>query len=163
MTYLYTMCGLDYVHLRNGYEEHETDYGKGVSIERADDLDRVIAAVVILSHARVRGQEVRFLRSLLDKSQADLARDLGVQRVTVARWEGNEKTPIPGAADRALRAVAARALFRGRKWLYLVVDTFSEITDENPEALYLSYLPAEKGEEPSFLPAEQKEGWRAAA
>ena len=38
MTYHYTMSGLDYVHLLNGYTEHTTDYGRGVSIERADLL-----------------------------------------------------------------------------------------------------------------------------
>ena len=162
MTYHYTMCGLDNVRLRNGYREHDTDYGKGVSIEHADALDRAIAEAVIMSHARMRGQEVRFLRSLLDKSQADLARELGVQRVTVARWEGSPTTPIPGAADRALRALAAKALFGG-ECLGLVVDTFSEITDDKPGELYLSYLPDEKVAEPSLFPADEKEGWRAAA
>ena len=38
-SYHYTMCGLDYVYLTNGYREHVTEYGSGISIERADALD----------------------------------------------------------------------------------------------------------------------------
>ena len=38
----YTGSGLDYVYLANGYEIHETPFGKAVSIHNADELHRVL-------------------------------------------------------------------------------------------------------------------------
>ena len=104
----YTDCGLDYVYLANGFTWHETDYGPAYSIDDMDGLHQAIARHVVLSEARLRGQEVRFLRSMLDLSQEGLARPLGATRVTVARWEGEPDTPIPKPSDRLLRIVYAR-------------------------------------------------------
>ena len=104
----YTDCGLDYVYLANGFTWHETEYGPGVSIDDMDGLHQAIARHVVLSETRLRGQEVRFLRAMLDLSQEDLARPLGATRVTVARWEGEPDTPIPKPSDRLLRLVYAR-------------------------------------------------------
>lgn len=160
MMYHYTMCGLDYVYLRNGYRKHDTAYGEGVSIENADALDREIAICVISSYGRLRGQEVRFIRSLLGTSQAELATRLGVKRLTVARWEKAPITPIPGPADRTLRVVAAKGLF-GDKALGLIVDFFPEITDVRSGNLVMTYLP-EEDDEPSLFPDcnPTNDGWK---
>ena len=105
--YHYTGCGLDYVYLLNGFEVKETPYGTGVSIDNADDLHRAVALSIISSRARIRGQEVRFLRGRIDLSQADLGRVLGVTRDAVAKWEAVANKPIPGTADRLLRMFIA--------------------------------------------------------
>lgn len=105
--YRYTDCGLDWVRLANGFTRHETPYGAGVSIQNVDALHALIARLIVEARARLRGQEVRFLRSFLDLSQAALAETLGVQRLQVARWESAAKKAIPGPADRALRFIAA--------------------------------------------------------
>ena len=151
MKYHYTMCGLDYVYLCNGYQLHDTPYGKGVTIERAEALDRSIAFDVLVSQARLRGQEVRFLRSLTRHSQTEIAAHLGLKRVTVARWEGAPNTPIPGPADRALRAFVANDLF-GPNYIWMVVDQFSEITDERPAPLEMMYRPHQNGEQEILFP-----------
>ena len=161
--YNYTMCGLDYVYLRNGYRLHETAYGDGFSIERADDLHHAIAVHVMTSYARLRGQEVRFLRSLMDWSQADLARYLGLKRLTVARWESAPDTPIPGPADRGVRTAAAKRI-GGKGALDLVCNLFPDIGDEEPEKLIMSYRPdndAEDEAEPMLIPdtKRDKDGW----
>lgn len=161
MTFQYTMCGLDYVFLRNGFQTHETAYGKGVSIERAESLDRAIAVAVISGYARLHGQEVRFLRSLIDFSQADLALHLGVKRITIARWEAAPHTPIPGPADRLLRLLAGRILFGG-KWSDYIMDHLKEITDERPEPLYMTYRAKTEEDEPSLFedaPADDDIDW----
>ena len=102
--YHYTGCGLDNIYLANGFERKVTPYGEGVSIADADGLHEAIALFVIGSPNRLRGQEVRVLRSMLDVSQAGLGDILGVSRGTVARWEGkNADAPIPGGTDRFLR------------------------------------------------------------
>jgi len=101
--YHYTGCGLDYVYLLNGYTIHETVHGKGVSVKDAKQLHERIALDIISRPHPLRGQEVRFLRTMLRVSQQGLARVLGLQRGSVARWEAELDKKIPGAADSALR------------------------------------------------------------
>lgn len=110
----YTGCGLDYVWLMDGVDYVETPHGRGVRIHDLEGLLKVIASRVISSPERLRGQEVRFLRSMLDLSQDGLARVLGQTRVTVARWEGQRDKAIPGASDRALRLFYAAQMAGGR-------------------------------------------------
>lgn len=101
--YHYTACGLDYVHLQNGYEVRETSHGKAVAIQDARGLHEAIARAVISSPMPLRGQEVRFLRAQLKLSQEGLAKALRTRRGSVARWEAKPDHPIPGTADSALR------------------------------------------------------------
>ncbi|MDR3448497.1 MAG: transcriptional regulator [Alphaproteobacteria bacterium] len=103
--YHYRESGLDYVYLQNGFTYHETPYGKGVSIFAADQLHEAIAREIVLSPRPLRGQEARFLRSLLDISQADLARTMGTTRISITRWEKNRDGELPGTADTALRLI----------------------------------------------------------
>jgi DNA-binding transcriptional regulator YiaG len=161
MTYHYTMCGLDYVYLSNGYHSHDTRYGQGVSIKSAETLDRSIAISVLLSHVRLRGQEVRFIRSLLHLSQTELANSLGIKRLTVARWEGAPNTPIPGPADRLLRLIADDRLF-DRRLSDAVMALLPEITDDRPSDMVMVYVPHEQEMAPSLFPEESGdgEGWR---
>jgi len=101
----YRECGLDYVYLLNGFKIHEKPYGKGVSIQFADELHAAIAREIVTSPRPIRGQEARYLRSLLDLSQADLARTIGTTRISITRWEGKPNQALPGTADTALRLI----------------------------------------------------------
>lgn len=142
--YHYTGCGLDYVYLENGYIVHDTPYGEGVSIEHADELHRVIANWIVQQRHTLRGQEVRFLRSLLDLSQAGLGEVLGVSRPTVARWEAAADQAIAASSDRALRlfyslteddhalATRVRDLLREIDELQFAMSVF-ELASEPPE------------------------------
>ena len=122
----YTNCGLDYVYLVNGVEVHETPYGRGVAIENADGLHQAIAIDVVSSPQALRGQEVRFLRSLLEVSQAGLGDILGCSRATVARWEGARDTVIQGSPDRILRMFVAIKL-SGYELTEQITDLLTEI------------------------------------
>ena len=124
----YTDCGLDYVYLVNGFEVHETPYGRGVAIENADDLHRAIAIDVVSSPQALRGQEVRFLRSLLEVSQAGLGDILGCSRATVARWEGARDTVIQGSPDRTLRMFVAMKQ-SGHELAERIADLLTEIDE----------------------------------
>lgn len=77
-------------------------------------LDKMTFALasVILRQTLLDGIEVRFLRKLLGDTQNDLAEKLGVDRITVNRWE-NAPEPITGAQAYALRSHAFLRL-RGR-------------------------------------------------
>lgn len=165
MTYHYTMCGLDYVYLDNGYRKEETEYGSGVAILHADTLDTVIAMLIIRYPARLRGQEVRFLRAITQISQTELANQLGVKRITVARWESSPNTPIPGPADRVIRLLTVRHIAHDTEHgLTMIVDMMSEIADERPSKLIMTYRGEETRREPTLFPqSEQKgDGWRLA-
>lgn len=112
--YPHRASGLDWVYLANGFMRHKTPYGPGVSIARADALHETIAAQIVTAPWRLRGQEVRFLRAMLDVSQDGLAAALGTTRASIARWEAARGRPIPGTADRALRLLyAVKAARRG--------------------------------------------------
>jgi transcriptional regulator with XRE-family HTH domain len=102
--YHYTECGLDYVYLLDGFEVIKTAYGPAVQVANASKLDRAIALAVVRQQNRLTGQEVRFLRGLLDMTQAELGNALGKDAQTVARWEKG-KTEIPPTEDIAVRQI----------------------------------------------------------
>ena len=110
----YTQCGLDDVWLANGYRIVETEYGRGVAIENADELHQVIARAIIDNVRPIRGQDARFLRVTLELSQTDLGKLLGVDRATVIRWEKARQKALSLMADIAIRETyAARVDGRG--------------------------------------------------
>jgi len=122
----YTACGLDWVYLENGFKVEETPYGRGVAIENADELHQAIARDIILSPAVMRGQELRFLRSLLDCSQSGLAHSIGTTRATVARWEGEPNVPINPVADRVVRLLYAGMILKDKS-VQRILELISEI------------------------------------
>jgi putative transcriptional regulator len=99
--YHYTESGLDNVWLANGYEFHETTYGRGVSINNVDGLHKAIGLGLVERKDRLTGREIRFLRHELDWSQNALAQFLGTTEQTLARWE-KDQVSIPGPAQRLL-------------------------------------------------------------
>ena len=102
--YHYTECGLDYVYLVDGFEVIESAYGPAVQVSNASKLDKAIALAVVRHQNRLSGQEVRFLRGLLDMTQEELGRALGKDAQTVARWEKG-KTELPSTEDIAIRQI----------------------------------------------------------
>jgi putative transcriptional regulator len=95
--------GLDWVFLEDGYSIHETPYGRGVAIQDADSLHNLVLREIITSPHPIRGQELRFIRSMLDLSQEGMGKIIGVQRLQVTRMEANRKKLITPSADRAIR------------------------------------------------------------
>ena len=102
--YHYTECGLDYVYLLDGYEVIRTAHGSAVRVVNASGLDRTIALAIVRRQKRLSGQEVRFLRGLLDMTQDELGRALGKDAQSIARWEKG-KTDLPATEDLAIRQI----------------------------------------------------------
>ena len=100
----YRECGLDYIWLAEGFVCEETAYGLAVMVENATALDQAVAEYVVSHRRNLTGQEVRFLRGLMDATQAELAALLGKDAQSVARWE-KSKTKLPPTEDRALRQI----------------------------------------------------------
>jgi DNA-binding transcriptional regulator YiaG len=102
--YHYIECGLPNVFLKNGYEEIDTPYGKGVTIHNLAELHDVIAECLVCGKKSLSGQEFKFLRLELDLSQAQLGLMLGRDQQSIARWEKGRGKVDP-TADRLLRVI----------------------------------------------------------
>ena len=142
----YTLCGLDYVYLLNGFTLHETEYGNGFSIDNVEGLHAAIAEDIVRNRAHLSGQEIRFLRKEMDLAQQGLANWLGVDVQTVARWEKDEYDVHP-TADRLIRFI------------------WREVKQQTPEVLTLiARLNAidDNGAHRRCF-EETSEGWKAAA
>lgn len=95
-TYHYTECGLNNIHLVNGYKFIETPRGKSVSINDIDGLHKAIGLLLVTSKKDLSGEEIRFLRLELLMSQNTLAKLLGVSEQAIRRWEkGKINMPKP--------------------------------------------------------------------
>lgn len=105
----YTQSGLDNVWLANGWRREETDYGSTFAIEHAEELHRAIAAAIVRNRDPLRGQEARFLRTILGLSQDQFAKLLGLDRATVIRWEKARSKPLARSYD-----IAARTSYEAR-------------------------------------------------
>jgi DNA-binding transcriptional regulator YiaG len=144
--YKYTMSGLDDIYLAGGYDEVETEYGKGVVIHNMDELHQAIGLYLATSKKTLNGKEIRFLRHQMDLTQAELGDILRVTDQTVARWEKSE-VPIPGPEDLLMRVV------------YL--GHLSQIVDVRALAEGLRTLDAAPSEKLVFTLTKQ--GWQAPA
>ena len=97
----YDDAGLRNVWLANGYEVHDTAYGKATSFHDIHGLTRAICAALVDKPGPLTGAEFRYLRLHLRLSQASLGKLLDVSEQSVALWE--KRGRIPRLADKHLR------------------------------------------------------------
>ena len=100
--YHYRQCGLDNVHLLNGFTTKKTKHGETMSIQDMDGLHHAIGTYLVREKKNLTGAEVRFLRHELGLSQKVLGMLLGKSEQTLARWEKGQSR-IDGPAERLLR------------------------------------------------------------
>lgn len=129
--YKYDICGLDNVFLKNGYQEHVTPYGKGVSFHNLDGLHRTIAQTLIERRLALSGAEFRFLRTELDLSQAGFGVIVGKSEQAVAIWEKQDK--VPKDADLIIRALY-RDRMEGNAKLGDMVERFAHLDRQRVHA-----------------------------
>ncbi len=99
--------GLENVHLTNVEIGICGDCGeKIVSIPHSTELMRSIGESILLKPAYLNSAEIRFLRKNLHLKINEFARLLGVDRVTVSRWENEHEKPSR-AVDRLVRLTYA--------------------------------------------------------
>jgi putative transcriptional regulator len=144
--YHYEECGLRNVWLANGYEQHETPYGPGVSFHDVEGLHRAIARGLVAKGGKLTGAELRFLRQEMGLSQARLAGMMGNEAQTVALWE--KRGSQPKVADRFIRAIY-RELDEGNAHIMQMIDRLDDTDlDESTAAITLE---------------QDSHGWRRAA
>jgi len=143
--YHYQECGLRNVWLANGYQEHNTPYGSGVSIEDVEGLHALIGGKLAKEKPCLTGAEFRFLRKELGLSQSRLAHWWGYDPQSVALWE--KRGRVPKIADRFIRAI------------------YLEKTAGNPSITEIveRLADADKTEETRLTFEETPAGWRLAA
>lgn len=141
--YHYTDCGLDNIFLVNGFVEHETEYGKGVSIEDMKGLHEAIAFGVIEAPRPMTGAEFRFLRLEMDISQRKLGELIGADEQAVRRWEKARSKPVKGAAERMLR-VLYLSYTKGDGDIRRMIDRLAEL-DCQPAQAKVVYRETSRG------------------
>lgn len=140
----YTDGGLRNVWLRNGYELHETPYGKAVSIQDGDGLIRATCLALTHKVGRLTRVEFRYIRaSGFLMSQPSLAKLVGADGQTVARWEKSGK--IPKWADKLVRLLYA-ALVDGHEIILPVVAHIEDV--DHPAIRTSHWRPPARGGKP---------------
>ena len=99
---LYRGAGLEGIYLCNGYAREQADGEWFTHVKDIEELHHVIALHLVASRKVLSPVEIRFIRIVMDKTQSEVARMLGVTSQSVARWEKGQ-TEMPGPADRMLR------------------------------------------------------------
>lgn len=103
--YRYTACGLDNVYLVGLPTCEDRAGDETITIPSINQLHAVLQEQVALKDTGLDPKEIRFLRTELGLTQAQLAQHVHKDAQTVGRWERGE-TAIDGASETILRAMA---------------------------------------------------------
>lgn len=122
--YHFTDGGLRNVWLSNGYVEHKTPYGNGVSFHDLDGLVVAICRALCKKPSKLTGAEFRYIRAALLISQKSLGQLFGYTEQAVAKWEKLGK--VPKIVDAALRLIFIER-HDGHKKNTAVVDVLDAI------------------------------------
>ncbi len=108
-TYRYTDSGLDNVAIK-GVDFPMDDAGEEcIIIRNINGLHKAIAHGIVTRRSSMNGKELRFLRTELGMTQAQLADMLHREALAVSRWERGE-CPIDGNAEAVVRLHAIQVL-----------------------------------------------------
>lgn len=108
-TYHYTQCGLDNV-LIVGITEAVDDAGETVlTIPNINGLHRAIAHGIVSKRSSMSGKELRFMRTEMGMTQAEMAGLIHREPLAISRWERAE-VPIDSNADALIRLHAIQVL-----------------------------------------------------
>jgi transcriptional regulator with XRE-family HTH domain len=162
MDYEYRASGLDNVVLI-GIQPVIDDEGDAcVVIKNVNGLNKAIAEAIVNCHRSVSGKELRFLRTLMGKTQAELAGDVNKDTQSVGRWERGEH-PIDANAEALIRLMARENLglrldasvSEVTGWCSKNGDRWIRIDARNPDNYRSADLPAVTGMTARILPCEQ--------
>lgn len=98
----YRECGLDNIYLIDGYEIESTPYGEGLSVKNLDELHEAIGLYLAQQKKVLTGQELRYLRTHMEMTQAQLGKLMGLGSQQVARYEKGQ-SEISGPVELLVR------------------------------------------------------------
>lgn len=105
----YTESGLDNVFIDGLRIERDDDGDEMITIDGINALHRVIAEGIVMHDKGISGAELRFLRTEMGQTQADLALLVHRDKQSIGRWERDE-IPIDSAAEAIVRKLAIEKL-----------------------------------------------------
>jgi DNA-binding transcriptional regulator YiaG len=107
--YRYTESGLDNV-IIEGAHALVDDVGEPcVTITNVNGLHKAIAQGIVLRHSAMIGRELRFLRTEMEMTQAELAALVHREPLAISRWERGE-IEIDSNAETLIRLHATERL-----------------------------------------------------
>jgi len=107
--YRYTECGLDNVYVHGLHPIIDDDGEDVYRINNINGLHKAIARGIITQSAAMSGKHLRFLRTEMGLTQAELGKMVHKEQLTVGRWE-REESPIDTNADTIIRLIAIERL-----------------------------------------------------
>jgi len=107
--YHYTECGLMNVFIEGLPSVKDDDGDDIITIPQINVLHRSIAQGIVCHGKGMSGDELRFIRSEMGYTQAELSKILHVDKQTVGRWERSENE-IDGTAEALVRKLAIEKL-----------------------------------------------------
>src|SRR5205085_3333553 len=107
--YHYRECGLDNVVIQGVVPCIDDDSDPVVTITNITGLHQAIAGAIALHDAGISGKELRFLRTEMGMTQAELAKVVHHDTQSIGRWERSEH-PIEPTAEAIIRLMAIERL-----------------------------------------------------
>ncbi|MDB5600743.1 MAG: transcriptional regulator [Xanthobacteraceae bacterium] len=107
--YRYTESGLDNVLIEGINILVDDGDEKSVTIPNINALHRVIACGIVSKKSGLSGKELRFLRTEMGMTQAQLAKVVHREPLTISRWERGEDD-IDSNAEVLIRMCSSEAL-----------------------------------------------------
>lgn len=109
-TYRYTECGIDYVFIE-GITTCVDDAGEeAVTIPHVAALHKAIATAIVTKRFSMTGKELRFLRTEMGMTQAELALIVNREPLAISRWERGEVAQIDQNAEAIIRMMVVDEL-----------------------------------------------------
>ena len=102
--YRYTESGLNNVYLETDVHRCVKCKESVVDIPNIYGLHEMIAEDLIKKPYLLKGKEIRYIRKFMHLKAVELAKIIGVDKVTVSRWE-NDAAQISVANDKLLRLI----------------------------------------------------------
>ncbi len=148
LDYRYDECGLDNVILV-GLEACADDDGEAVvTIRNINVLHRSIVEAIARKPSGITARELRFLRTELGLTQAELAKSIGKDVQTIGRWERGEN-PLDAPASTVIRMLALQHV--------AAAEALPSVEDMTLWAV------ASSGEPPLRIDASDTKHWRPLA
>lgn len=107
--YHYTESGLDNVLIEGMVPCVDVDGDEVVTIANVSGLHRAIAEAIVSHEAGISGKELRFLRTEMGMTQAQLATVVHHDTQSIGRWERSEH-PIEPTAEALIRLLSVQRL-----------------------------------------------------
>lgn len=108
-SYHYTESGLSNVFIQGVQVEIDDEGDQVVTIDHVNELHKVIALGIVSHEKGIAGDELRFLRTEMGMTQAELGAFVHREKLTIGRWERGE-VEIDGVSEASIRRLAIEKL-----------------------------------------------------